>query len=300
MNRFILAALVVFFVSCSSPVTIAPTPTQPNPTPTKPLRPAGSPDFFILSISGRCGSPAGGLGVIDGFLLCDPIENHDYISEDGVLEYFANILVKKGYSVSSKGYVDFLYNIVETATNKLLFLGYLQAEADLKQIEKLYIKGFSNPSKIILLSHSHGVVWSHILTNQFPNIKFDFQIDLDGVCLKWSSDHRGYFDTFFQQNGNPWTTDISRPCETQGVVPASGRIKDLSNITEDNVSINIEADSQSFQLNVNDNIFNSRRDGAKTGIVSKRFSEGHSQVYKLGSAGITWVESQLNAFLPSK
>jgi hypothetical protein len=302
-----LALLLTLITACSS------ADLTPPPVTELPARPANTPDYYLLGFSGRCGVPGFGvLEVPDGptlgrsepvyptdviKALCDPIESTSYLQTDGAMDDLARVYTAHGKTVKQLHYVDFLYNIRQGT--RISQYGFLQAETDLKAIRAAAVDGVRNPSKIVLVAHSHGVVWSHIIADLFPTLPVEAQVDLDGVCLKWSSDHRGFFDDYFaDQGGNPWPWDISRPCDLQFLPPASGRVLDISNQTSANVKLNVEAQSKTWQPSVNDNVTNAARDPSRTVIVTKRFATlGHSGVNQPGSASLEWVKSMLDAQL---
>ena len=79
--------------------------------------------------------------------------------------------------------------------------GFMDALDDWKfDIYPNYVEGYINPTRIVVLGHSHGTVWSHnfIFTTEasdyIPNMTVDFLIDLDGESLLWEEDTLGIGD----------------------------------------------------------------------------------------------------------
>lgn len=305
MKQSFIVALVAFLTACSSST---PTPSETIPEtkpgggvitqpPAKSTRPEGSPDVFVLAVSGKCffddyGKPCFNILPSETLKPKNTRNNYDYLSTKGTTFAVANRISKLGYVVGYKGFAASLFDRENSGTGELkTHLGFTSLVANADEIFQKYIKGFSNPSKIVLLAHSHGVVWSHLLTKFRPSIPVEAQIDLDGVCAYWSTDNKGDFS----DTRNTTDIDYSDFCALQDPTDG-GKPNDLQNLVFPNVKWNFEAQaSNDFILNktiVHDGFNNHRINGAfgaDAYIFSLQFPVNHSKVTDPSSEAMDWI-----------
>lgn len=275
--------LTLLLVACTSTTPPAPAPS----TPVLPLRPASSPDFYILGVSGKC--LRDDLGRVcqnlmpSGVQVQNTAHNYDYLSGRGTLDAIAGAVRKNGWSTRTLGYAASLTDRVNTGTGQLAtHSGFLTLIADLRVIVNRDIEGVRNPSRLILVGHSHGTVWSHLLTALNPDLPVEIQVDFDGVCAYWQSDNQGDFEAA----GLGTLIDFERVCRTRDSA-LGGDPNDLQNVVYGAVRTNLDVHSRDPLLL--DLTKNARPDGSHVGIYSADFAESHSGVTQPGSAALTWV-----------
>ena len=298
--------LLLTLLACSLPTLTACAPAQQvgaaqsrfsgDLTP----RPEGSPDVLLLAFSGRC--PPG----------CQaPNDNIDYLTPRGTVQAVAAVLEARGLSVQTDAAASHLGLHTPGAVSQAQAgagnavaatqQGFVQLEERLTQAEQQWVRGRSNPTRIVLLAHSHGVVWSHALARAHPEAQIAAMIDLDGVCDFWETDHRQDIQARLRTLGrNPWGFDLADSCGSVLV----GHIRyDLKDVVFPNVVSDLEVQSArllgrpdgSFMANFPfDSLQNVRLDGSRTGIQTYRSpSDTHSSVSRPGSRAMAWVLARM-------
>lgn len=254
-------------------------------------RPAAAPDYVVLSVSGRN---------FEFSLFCPPECNVAYIDDEGsAAEAVILDLIGRGHTVESETYIAALSNYDDDGDGAFdERLGFLQLVQDLEWVHENWIDGFTNPTKIVMICHSHGCVWGHIATSVVPDITIDVLISMDGVCTLWEFDHedqiRGYYDSV---GGNPFPWDISAPC-FQWDVLGIGRF-DTEDVAFDNVVFNIEVRANG-ELVAQDGTANFRLDGTRDDIVDfQSGDDDHSEVLDPNRGSMQFVLAQLALVTPA-
>ena len=255
-----------------------------------PLRPEGTPDIYIFSFSGHKPRPG---------------DNTEYLCFDGDFSSFLdggvtqmgnhleaslnNLSNDSKWMVEKSCYADELYDTYDRRDSK----GFLSAIEEWNHVYKTYVHGYRNPTRIVVIGHSHGTVWARNLlmmawlSNDVATMPVDYLIDLDGVALGWEEPFGGVGDHWqtevkaaFQDgtyryntsfpsgqwwdDWRPWLTferyEIS---DAEGSIPLS--IKD---IVPPNVAHNIEVIAE-IPVGVSDLQLNYRYDGSRSDIESK-------------------------------
>ncbi|MFC4454872.1 hypothetical protein [Deinococcus sonorensis] len=296
---FLLALISVPLSACAprmgSPNLSAAAPVATWPSPLTP-RPPGSPDVLLLSISGRCPPPC----------LNAPDDNTEYLARRGVVQALTRTLQDAGLSVqSSTAAAHLTLHRPHGSTEDVP--GFLQVEAQLTTAYQRWMVGRRNPTRIVLLAHSHGVVWTHALARAHPEILVAALIDLDGLCDVWERDNARIIQAYVRQLGhNPWPFNLADSC---GSVMAGHLRYDLKDVVTDNVERNLEVESQRFAgrstepligpYGANyafDLVRNVRTDGSRRGIQTFVAStQNHSQVTQTDGPALRWVQLQLAA-----
>lgn len=253
-----------------------------------PLNLAGPPpDVVILSISGRCPPPC-----------VSPRDNWEYLSSRGTLDHLADTIAGAGYRVQVSGYAS--HPAVQYASPYLEApqRGFGALLADFGQMKRSWLQS-GRPPRLVLLAHSHGVVWSHLLTRRHADVPIALQVDLDGLCVAWGGDYGAAIRRLPEP---PESASSARgACEK---VMVGGRGVAYKDIVWPNVARNLEVQSKRLPsrtgvaggLPVN-YLFewsaNLRLDGSAAGIerfVSAR--EDHGAVTRPGSDAMRWVSGQ--------
>lgn len=270
---------------------------QAQQDPVMHLRPAGSPDVVIIDFSGRCGF----LGVP---LNCTPpVDNPTYLAnaKNHTVKEVEDAFTTLGYTVQSfdaSAFIDAHYSHMSHS----VVPGYAEAEAYLEFVWRHWVQGYDNPTRIVILAHSHGVVWASLLIWNHPDIRFAYAIYLDGVCALWRADNmesHAYLQVYFngQNRPLPWPLDTNNedaPCDVQFPNPIGRR--NLSDVVPWNVAYNIEVFSDGeivpgVSADIHPNV---RLDGSSSGIFSHVSpSQSHSQVGKAGKPAMDWVFTQI-------
>jgi hypothetical protein len=265
---------------------------DPKPDPqTLTPRPAGSPDVVVLGVSGRCSD-------------CNPPQdNWDYLgaSNWGTLDGIAATFKQLGKTVEIHSYSSYLSNHISNdplaiAGGRQSQEGFLQLEATYQNIYNTWIKNRSNPTAIVLVGHSHGVNWTHQLARAYPQNKFAYLIDFDGITLVWESDYKTAFDNYFSQQGkNPWAIAMNK---VVGVYPIGSLNYDVKDVIPSNVDYGLELHSfsnlLSLQCYLSDTVNNIRPDGTKRNIFTYISpSECHSELAFGYNKGVAWVKGKI-------
>ena len=215
------------------------------------LRPFGSPDVVILGFAGRCGPPGCGA----------PSSNKAYLSdtENNTLQVMAETFESSGHSVRTYSYAA----TVSQYENDHFHPGYYEAQGDLDRIYTDWIAGFDNPTRLILVGHSHGAVWSSLLAMENPHVAFDVGVYLDGVCNQWEQDNlyfgfwtdRNLVAEFYAGVGAPYpaTLDILGGACNAYPVPGFG-YKHLKDVVPWNVTVGVELQSDPATVLLPDSI----------------------------------------------
>ncbi|ADV67750.1 hypothetical protein [Deinococcus maricopensis] len=288
-SALLLAALLT---ACAPATTAWPTLSPYSGALTD--RPADAPDVLLLSVSGRCA----------GLCPTAPGDNWDYLTPRGTVGAVADALRAEGLSVQAEGFSAHLTAHTSSLSGREE-RGFLQLEDALVRAHETLMRGRRHPTRVVLLAHSHGTVWTHQLTRLHPEVTFDAVIDLDSVCDLWERDNAAAVRAFVRGPGTGrWPFDPSNPCGSVLVGPARLDVKD---VVFPNVHANLEVQSQRlvgrstepavgpFGANFPfDLVRNVRFDGTRTGIQTYRSgTENHSRVTYPGGPSMTWVVSRV-------
>lgn len=279
------------------------------PTASPNLRPAGSPDVVVLGFAGRCASiPLIGDG-------CNPpFDNYGYLddevfprsaSERQTAQVVLQAFRELGQTVEYFDVSAFIEGH-RSGISRQLENGYLEAEGYLKRVVELWVKDYVNPTRIVLLAHSHGTVWASLLAWNHPEVRFDYFIYLDGICSFWDSDHmrnNRLVQTYFDPRGlrrpfplNPGEGET--PCDVLSV-PGLRAKQDLNDVVPNNVQIGLEVVSKDPPSLPSPNWLydddpNYRPDGSQSNLFRfKSPREDHSGVTAKNSEAMRWVVAQL-------
>ena len=290
MRAFVASALLLCTLHLAS---CAPVVRSVTPARAAPLDLSGpAPDVVVLGIGGHCAAPCRA-----------PRDNHDTLSGRGVLDALADTLAAQGYRVQVAGYAA---NIPETFKSPFLKepqRGYLGMVDDVRRIQAAWPRAQGGP-RLVVVGHSQGAAWSHLLTSTTPEIRYAVQIDLDGQCTFWAEDFQAEALRRSAQFGALNVLSPLSACETLSTPAGPYLSKD---IVWPNVERNLEVQSKHYPARPGaagglplsylfDRVTNIRLDGTRTGIqrlVSR--SDDHSAVTDPRSESIQWVTERLAA-----
>ena len=273
LRHVVPAILGLTLVACGGSGSEAGPPQQT-------LRPGAAPDFVIFSVSGHCG------------LACNPsVDNDAYLADpQDAVEAVTQTLTGLGFTSQESNYSDRFESLDRDGDGTDDELGFLQLIEDLQFVYDNWIDGRSNPTRIVVVAHSHGATWAHIAVSVVDQIPIEYLVSLDGICFFWETEHQSTIRSWFQANGNPYPWDISAPCDIWSV-PGQASAFNTKDVAFDNVVINLEV--QSNDLFTSDCCDNSRLDGSRTGIETFAASESHGAVHGSGSASMSWVQNRI-------
>lgn len=266
------------------------------------LKPADAPDWVVVTVSGHCIPP--GCAV--------PGANNEYLADTGTAQRFVDLLEVWGYSVELFSYSDEFYNrdnsaaVLQPGQGAPTIFGFLQMFEDLTMIRDEWVADFDDPTRILLVAHSHGVVWSHSALMAFPDLPVEIVIDFDGKSLAWED------EDVLLEFGDTWQSVIAAYTQAEGINwgfnlgaaeaswPVPGLpLQDLEDVVPAWVGTNIELQATSgLIMPFPDNDDNHRLDGSTDGIV--RFesqSEDHVEIDNPDSQAVDWAIGQVAELL---
>ncbi len=260
--------------------------SDPEPEPLQNPRPAGSPDVLLLSVAGHSGALAG--------LFCDDGENRAYLADEGrAVDAVVQVFVALDLSVEVHNFADRLRardDDGDGIPDRADQLGFVELLAKLDQGFEDWVQGFDNPTRIVLVAHSHGTNWSHILAAIRPEIEIDIQITLDGICFLFECEHEDAVADFIAQRNEVFPLDFSRPCDSIDVLGFSDPFN-VKDVAFPNVVAHLEVQSSDFF--VSDATDNFRIDGTEVGIARLASSESHTGVTFAGGEAMNWVQDRI-------
>ncbi|THF88701.1 hypothetical protein E7T09_05860 [Deinococcus sp. KSM4-11] len=252
------------------------------------------PDVVVIGISGRCSQPC-----------LAPRDNRDYLSSRGTLDSVADVFSSAGFAVEVAGYASH-----PAASHTSPYLprpqpGFEALLADFTRLHDTWLKQ-PQPPRIIVVAHSHGVTWAHLLTRTFPDVPITAQVDLDGMCVAWRPDYSAAVRAL--PPTAPQRTQMLDACDP---IQIGGRKVPLKDVVWPNVAVNYEVQSKRLPARTSASgglpvnyLFelsrNTRLDGTTSGIerfVSVR--EDHSSITYPNSDAMAWVTTHLRELIQS-
>jgi len=257
-------------------------------------RPADTPDVLILSVSGHCPPIMG---------LCDGNFNPENLSYAGTLDAVTTPLIDAGFEVESRSFVDGWYTWVDTEGEPLA-TGFVDLVATLELTFLAWMNGFEDPTRIVLIGHGHGVVWTHLAAQAAPHVPVEVLVDLDGMSAGWD-DEDGYFGVgddwprlipdYLAADEQTWLIEEWR-AEDHWTVSGVAEPQDIEDVVPSHVVLNLEVQSTPNDFQVESGVFdgdpNHRAEGGTRDIRLFTSSGDHYGVYDAGTDSMDWVASQ--------
>lgn len=276
------------FLETAPPVNVTP---NIDITVTRKLRPEGSPDVVVIGFAGHCGPFC---NVRDTWSYLNAAEN-----ETGYIETaqaVIDVLERQEYSVEYFDVSSFVKSH-ESNISKQTEQGFLEAQAYLDEVRTNWIADFENPTKVILLAHSHGTVWATLLAMNNLDVTFDYFIYLDGICWQFWGFHKNHIRTVYRELGKnlPFPLGEGDPCVFLNI-PGQQKFQDINDVVPANVIYGLEVKSplDFFALNiVRDDDPNVRINGSKDFIWTIETTQGHSDVNNRYGDAMNWVEEMM-------
>jgi hypothetical protein len=264
---------------------------DPMPTPTNP-RPAGLPDVVIIGVSGHC------------FGFGCPSFNTENLASAGTLDVLAEPFYARGIDVEILAATDNFYDQPIGSASPTAY-GFLSLDLTLRYIRDTYIADYDDPTRVIVVGHSHGAVWAHIALNVLEQegapLPVDVLIDIDGVSpgfegkaipLTGVGDAWGpVIRAHAESTGRRWPFPIWN-VEDAINIPGVAEPQDIEDVVPRTVLVNLEiwADDAVFFM---DSQPNHRTDGSTTNIFWTRSAEGHESADAPTAVGVLWARDSL-------
>ncbi len=259
-------------------------------------RPADAPDLVIIAFSGHCG------------VICDTRSTWSYLDHASestggvaVLDGIKTAYERLGFeNIEVFGVSSFVTSHYSSISKKVE-PGYLQAQAYLDEIKAEWIDGASDPTRVVLVGHSHGTVWASLLAMNNLDVTFDSFVALDGICWLWWNKHKQYVKETFVDG--PWTIpfplDQGDPCGTFTVPGQKDRVN-INDVVPANVIYGLEVRTafRLFSLDPNvlaDDAVNVRINGSYTNIWGITAQESHTNLGRYYNRSVSWVSTMLQA-----
>ncbi len=259
-------------------------------------RPADAPDLVIIAFSGHCG------------LVCDTRSTWSYLDQasdatggvavvDGIKRAYERLGFEHIEVFGVSSFVTSHYSSI----SKKVEPGYLQAQAYLDEVKSEWIDGTEDPTRVVLVGHSHGTVWASLLAMNNLDVTFDSFVALDGICWMWWNKHKQYVKEAFVDG--PWTIpfplDQGDPCGTLSI-PGQKDRANINDVVPANVIYGLEVRTafRLFSLDPNvlaDDDVNVRINGTYTNLWGITAQESHSDLGRHYNRSVSWVSTMLQA-----
>jgi pimeloyl-ACP methyl ester carboxylesterase len=232
---------------------------------------------ILIAFSGRCGSSR----------CSPPAENEDALALDTVPALLAawSAAGLRAEAWTYRGHVD---------DDPVRGRGYASADADLRSALTSWSAAGSAP-QLVLLGHSHGTQFAHLLAFEHPAVAFAASILLDSMCLGWDLDHAARLVHRMSPGVGTWsaTGPFAVGCDVIQV-PGVGRL-DLGDVVPWNVARSLELTSGGQFLGLaRDARTNVRLDGSGTGIDTVAFGHlDHRAIDEPGAGALEFAATWL-------
>lgn len=280
----------------------APFATACGPNPSPPVAPCVTafdpgiggppPEILILSLSGH------GAGLAAA--LCTSIDDDDNRSclQDAgdAVEVIRQAFQAAGrMTIEERHFADRLRAPDangDCVPDRMDQLGLVELVATLVAAIAQWIDGQVAPTRIVMVTHSHGTNWRGIAQALRPDIPIAYLIQLDGVCQNWECEHEDAVRTWAQASGLALGVDIAEPCDDGAQV--MGTDQDLKDVAFAQVGFILEGQSTGPPP-LRDTEDNVRLDGSQDCIFRRGPGsvldpmENHSGVHQAGSPAMDWV-----------
>jgi hypothetical protein len=258
------------------------------------LRPADAPDFVVIGVSGHS---------------IEPINyNPEYLGAQGTLDVYRDVILSSGHSVRTGRFADNLETYVFTETGEVAAYGFLDLLETLRNINAEWIADFDNPTRIIVVAHSHGTVWAHtalhVLEQEGTPMPVEFLVDIDAVSTGWETHYLGVGDewgteipAYSAAHGLTWPFAIEN-AEDSWPIPGRTWLQDVEDVVPTSVATNLEIWSNDFTF-IHDSESNHRLDGSTSNIFFSMSGVNHESTDEPYSDAVLWSSNFIRARLQS-
>lgn len=185
--------------------------------------------------------------------------------------------------------------------------GYTEFVAKLQQIRDNWIVGHTNPTRIVIVAHSHGCVRAHAAIRAVPDCPVRLLADLDGSSVGWTSlTHPADNVAIGGAPEGAYNINATIACAAYPAVPSAAPPFDLEDVVFNHVQEAYEVRSGDvlpnpqnlLQLIEYDERWNARPDGSTTGLTCYFSGTNHGEVAAPGTTLTlvqTWILARLAA-----
>ena len=210
---------------------------------------------------------------------------------------------RSDWQIEKSCYADALHDVDDRRVSQ----GFMSAIDEWNYVYENYVRGFKNPTRIVVIGHSHGTVWARNLlmmswlSDDVAYMDVDYLIDLDGVALGWEEPfgavgdhhHESVQEEFISGKysyndsvayGNWWDDWVPWNVFEKYIISSSPENEAMSikDIVPPNVNHNIEVIAE-IPVGVSDQQINYRYDGSRENIQTKvYFLHNHIDIRQLG------------------
>lgn len=221
----------------------------------------------------------------------------DFCSDQGMLDVFAEVFRERGLSAVAVGAADnfltYVYDDGEVAA-----YGFIDLVVTLRGINAQWIADFDNPTRVVVVGHSHGVVWAHtaihVLEQEGTPIPIMYLVDIDGVSIGWETESFGVGDEWGTEipdysayYGLNWPYTIEN-AENSWRVPGLTALQDTEDVVPSSVLTNLEIGSNDA-TSIRDTNRNHRRDGSTRDIFFFMSGVNHESTDNRNSDAVRWA-----------
>jgi hypothetical protein len=230
------------------------------------------------------------------------VSGHAFVSAPSYLEdtagaFLGAALVDAGYTVETFAYVD--------DGDGGAFPGYTALLDDLQAIHDDWIDGRPDPTRILLVPHSHGGVWAHGAARALPDVPIHLLVDLDVSSNAWSLLHASETALLGGDPEGAHTLPVEITCpQFPDLASEAGTQHDLEDVVFPNVHFALEVRSgdvvpNPLQFEMYDERWNGRLDGSVVGLDCYASDTDHLEVQSASGATLAfvrdWILSRLEA-----
>ncbi len=275
------------FYRCMGPNSATQEPGScggPAPNP----RPPGTPDIVFVAVSGHCVSPS-----------CPYPYNDEYLYSSGTINVLAQPFLEAGLQVEVTPTTDNFYDEPQA-------YGFLTLMNTLIDMRERLVADWDNPTRFIVVGHSHGTVWAHLALlvmerwgTPFP---VDVLVDIDGLSWGWEDKVVAWFGDAWgpiirehmRETGQTWPFDIADAADSENI-PGQPYLQDVEDVVPDSVLVNLEIWSSdgTIPVPVRDSQDNHRLDGSERDILGFNSSRNHEESDDADSDTVRWVRDEL-------
>ncbi len=258
------------------------------------LRPSDAPDVVIIGFAGHCGP------------FCRTKDTWAYLDTAGDATGYVETAQSLIQTLESQDLEVAYLNVSSfvsshySAISEQEELGYLDAQIYLTEVKENWIADYINPTKIILLAHSHGTVWATLLAMNNLDVTFDYFIYLDAICWQFWSKHKSFIrDAYAELNqALPFPLDQGDPCSSFQIPTYRSR-QDISDVVPANVITALEVRSSLRLMTLSPNVVfdnqaNMRINGTKLGVFSIQSAQSHSTVNQRYGLAMSWINRMIS------
>jgi hypothetical protein len=161
--------------------------------------------------------------------------------------------------------------------------GYAELVARLLTIHAEWIAGRADPTRVVVIAHSHGGVRAHSAIRATPGVPVRLLVDLDTSSNGWEIVHPGEGSAMGGEPKDAYTIDATITCDAHpGVGSQAGNSYDVEDVVFANVEEALEVRTGAvipnpLELEAYDERWNARLDGSTDGLTCHHSGTSHTE-----------------------